>query len=160
MKSDEVVIRRYETADVAAIKAITIEAFEKVSIDKNIEDRFGRLGATDWRERKTRHIDDDIGANSEGVIVAELGGELVGYITVTLDEHAKLGRIPNMAVRAGLRGLGIGSKLLDAACEYMRSRGMTHGKIETLDQNEVGLHLYPKMGFEEIAKQVHFVKKL
>ena len=42
----------------------------------------------------------------------------------------------------------------------MKFRGMTHGKIETLDQNEVGLHLYPKMGFEEVARQVHFVKKL
>lgn len=160
MKPEDVVIRQFRAADIATIKAITIEAFERVSIDKNIEDRFGKLGATDWRERKRKHIDDDIAANPDGVLVAELSGEVVGYITVTLDHRASLGRIPNMAVQAGLRGLGIGSKLIEAASAYMRACGMTHGKIETLDQNEVGLHLYPKMGFEEVARQIHFVKKL
>jgi len=156
----EIVVRPYRVSDVGTIKAITIEAFERVSIDKNIEDRFGKLGGTDWRERKAKHIDDDIAANPEGILVAEYQGQVVGYVTITLDARTRLGRIPNLAVKAGLRGLGIGSKLIEAACEYMKSRGMTHGKIETLDQNEVGLHLYPKMGFEEVARQVHFVKKL
>ena len=160
MTSGEVTIRPYRVSDLDVIKAITIEAFERVSIDKNIEDRFGRLGQTDWRERKAHHIDDDIAANPGGILVAEYLGEVVGYVTVTLDQRALLGRIPNLAVKAGLRGLGIGSKLIEAACEYMKSEGMLHGKIETLDQNDVGLHLYPKLGFQEVARQVHFVRKL
>jgi len=37
---------------------------------------------------------------------------------------------------------------------------MTHAKIETLAQNAVGCHLYPSVGFEEVARQVHFVMAL
>ena len=118
MDTPGVNIRPYETSDVEVINETTVEAFERVSIDKNIEDRFGKLGGTDWRERKAKHIDDDIAANPEGVLVAEYRGEVVGYVTITLDARTRLGRIPNLAVKAGLRGLGIGSKLIEAACEY------------------------------------------
>ena len=93
MDTPGVNIRPYETSDVEVIKEITVEAFERVSIDKNIEDRFGKLGGTDWRERKAKHIDDDIAANPEGVLVAEYRGEVVGYVTITLDARTRLGRI-------------------------------------------------------------------
>jgi ribosomal protein S18 acetylase RimI-like enzyme len=34
--------------------------------------------------------------------------------------------------------------------------GLSHARIETLDQNEIGQTLYPSMGFEEVARQVHY----
>ena len=160
MTPGEVVVRPFREEERQVLKDLTVASFTKVSIDKNIEERFGRLGDTDWKERKAAHIDDDIAANTEGVLVAEYRGEVIGYITVTLNRKAKLGRIPNMAVDENYRGMGIGGKLLRAAEEYMHAEGMTHAKIETLDQNAVGQHLYPKMGFVEVARQVHYVKEL
>ena len=160
MSPDDIVFRPFREPDRQALKDLTVASFAGVSIDKNIEDRFGRLGETDWKERKAAHIDDDIAANAEGVLVAEYEGRIIGYITVTLNRKAKLGRIPNMAVDERYRGMGIGARLLQAADDYMRAEGMTHAKIETLDQNAVGQHLYPKMGFVEVARQVHFVKEL
>ena len=38
--------------------------------------------------------------------------------------------------------------------------GLTHAKIETLAQNAIGNHLYPSLGFVEVARQVHFLAKL
>jgi hypothetical protein len=38
-----------------------------------------------------------------------------------------------------------------------RAAGMTHAKIETLERNVVGYGLYTSMGFEELARQVHFL---
>ena len=160
MNPENVVIRKYREEDRERLKSLTVASFERASIDKNIEDRFGQLGETDWRIRKARHIDDDIAANADGVLVAEYEGVVIGYITIVLNEEAKLGRIPNMAVDAEYRGLGLGRKLIAASDEYMRSKGMVHAKIETLAQNEVGLHLYPSTGYEEVARQVHFVKEL
>jgi hypothetical protein len=32
--------------------------------------------------------------------------------------------------------------------------------LEILAQNAVGNHLYPSLGFVEVARQVHFVAKL
>ena len=160
MNPDDIVFRPFREPERQALRDLTVASFAGVSIDKNIEDRFGRLGETDWKERKAAHVDDDIAANAEGVLVAEYEGRIIGYITVTLNRKAKLGRIPNMAVDERYRGMGIGARLLQAADDYMRAEGMTHAKIETLDQNAVGQHLYPKMGFVEVARQVHFVKEL
>lgn len=152
--------RTYRESDREHLKQLTVASFTHASIDKNIEDRFGLLNDTSWETRKASHIDDDIAANASGVLIAEIDGEIVGYITVVLNEKTKLGRIPNMAVDETYRGRGIGAKLIEVAHDYMRANGMTHGKIETLDQNVVGQHLYPKMGYVEVARQIHFVTKL
>ena len=160
MKPEDVMIRPYREEDRERLKELTVASFVRASIDKNIEDRFGKLGETDWRVRKARHIDDDVAANAEGVLVAEYHGVVIGYITIVLNEESKLGRIPNMAVDAEYRGLGLGRKLLAASDDYMRAHGMKHAKIETLAQNEIGMHLYPSTGYEEVARQVHFVKEL
>ena len=37
---------------------------------------------------------------------------------------------------------------------------MTIAKIETLVQNPVGSHLYPSVGFQEVARQIHFAMPL
>ncbi len=33
-------------------------------------------------------------------------------------------------------------------------------KIETLEQNPVGMYIYSKMGFQEVARQIHYLKLL
>ena len=65
-----------------------------------------------------------------------------------------------MAVRAGLRGRGIGRKLIDAALGLFREAGLELARIETLDQNPIGQHLYPDFGFVEVARQIHFAMRL
>jgi ribosomal protein S18 acetylase RimI-like enzyme len=49
---------------------------------------------------------------------------------------------------------------MEAALDYLRSAGMTHAKIETLVSNERGQAFYPTVGFEEVARQIHYVCKL
>jgi ribosomal protein S18 acetylase RimI-like enzyme len=39
-------------------------------------------------------------------------------------------------------------------------QGLTHAKIETLVQNDVGNALYTSLGFREVARQIHFAMKL
>ena len=53
-------IRPYRPADLPALKHITAVCFPGVSIDHNIEQRFGLIGGRDWQFRKLRHIDDDV----------------------------------------------------------------------------------------------------
>jgi ribosomal protein S18 acetylase RimI-like enzyme len=153
-------IRRFREADRETLKAITVACFEKVSIDRNIEAVFGPIGGRDWRWRKTRHIDADIAANPDGVLVAEEDGQVVGYITARLDPDSKIGWIPNYAVSPARQKHGIGRRLMDAVLAYFREHGMEYAKIETLAQNEVGTRYYPKVGFREVARQVHYVMPL
>ena len=153
-------IRKYRDTDLARIKEITAEAFDGVSIDQSIERRFGLIAGTNWQERKTSHIDLDVEANRDGIFVEEIDGEVVGYITCRLLEKTKAGHIVNFAVTEAYRGRGLGRKLMEEAFEYFRRAEMKYVKIETLVQNEIGLAFYPKMGFEEVARQVYYFMEL
>ncbi len=154
-------IRPYRESDRETLKAITVEAFDGVSIDQNIERRFGMVAGHDWRWRKARQIEEDIDAPDTAVLVAEdERGEIAAYITMRMDRPAGIGWIPNMSVRAGLRGQGVGRRLIERALELFRDAGLELARIETLDQNQVGGHLYPACGFIEVARQIHFALRL
>ena len=153
-------IRPYEDADLHVLKEITLEAFDGIAIDQVIERREGLLRGEDWRARKARHIDVDASRETAAIFVAEVDGAAVGYVTSWTDEASGIGHIPNLAVRVAFQGVGIGRRLIDHALDSFRTAGMTHAKIETLEANAVGYGLYTSMGFEELARQVHFLKKL
>ena len=154
-------IRQFQPADLDAIKAITIKGFTGVSLDHLLEKKLGgELAGHDWRWRKARHIDDDVGAHAEGIFVAEAEGEVLGYISTVLDREAGKGRIPNLAVAVGARGQGIGRTLIGHALDYFRKEKLVYAVIETMDSNPIGQTLYPASGFQEIARQVHYAQKL
>ena len=96
----EPVIRSFCPDDLEAIKAITIEGFEGVSVEHGIELKFGEIAGHDWRWRKARHVDEDVKEQAAGIFVAEVDGEILGYISTRLDPEAGKGRIPNLAVAA------------------------------------------------------------
>lgn len=153
-------IRRFQPADLPRLVAITVSAFEGVSIDHHIEQRFGIIAGHDWKWRKARHIEDDARANADGIFVFVEDDALVGYVTTRVDHDSGIGQIPNLAIDEAHRGRGIGRLLIEHALDDFRSQGLTHAKIETLDQNSIGSHLYPACGFEEVARQIHYVRKL
>ena len=92
--------------------------------------------------------------------MAEVDGEVVGYITTTTDQTSGMGRIPNLAVDASYQGKGIGKALINAAMDRFRNAGMEYAKIETLATNETGGGLYPRAGFKEVVRQIHYVMKM
>jgi ribosomal protein S18 acetylase RimI-like enzyme len=154
-------IRPYRDNDVDRLKEITAICFDGVSIDRNIQDRLGIIGGHDWRWRKLRHIDADVAReHAAGVLVSEIDGEVVGYITTRLDQESKIGWIPNLSVLPVHQGRGLGRQLMQAALAHLRAAGMECAKIEALVQNEVGTRFYPDMGFEEVARQIHYVMRL
>ena len=153
-------IREYRSDDLPAIKAITVASFEGASIDRKIQEYFGMVHGRDWKWRKARHLDQDASRDPAGIFVAEEDGQIVGYITTYCDREAGIGMIPNLAVTASHRGKGIGRNLIRHALQHFQSQGMSCAKIETLAQNEIGQRLYPSLGFQEVARQIHYVMPL
>ena len=153
-------IRIYRPADLETLRRLTVEAFDGVSIDQNIEKRFGLIHDHDWQWRKARPIDADAAANPAGLFVAEEEGAIVGFVTTRIDPEAGIGHIPHLVVAAGRRGQGLGKLLIHHALDYFRSLGLTHAKIDTLDQNATGQHLFPACGFTEVARQIHYFMDL
>src|SRR6185312_2214491 len=111
----------------------------------------GPAAGRDWTWRKARHVDDDLDGNGSEIAVAEEpgSGRPVGYVTMRFDPETKIGWIHNLAVDGGLRGQGLGRRLLEHALSRFRAEGMLVAKIETLEQNPVGQKLYPSLGFRE-----------
>ena len=159
--ADDYTIRPYRLNDLSRLQEITADTFGPVSIDRNMEQALGPFGQGDWRTRKTAAIADDCRAQPDGVFVAEDGrGRVVGYVTTRLSAISRIGWIPNLAVDPAHQGKGLGRMLLEHAIQFFRRSGMEVAKIETLAQNPVGQKLYPTLGFEEVARQIHYAMRL
>jgi ribosomal protein S18 acetylase RimI-like enzyme len=156
----DVVIRPYRPDDLPALRELTVTAFAGVTLEQNVEEALGVLHGHDWRWRKARHVDEDVAADPGGVFVAEAAGRVVGYVSTRSDRETGRGRIPNVAVAADARNLGLGRRLIDYALDHFRDAGLSYAVIETMAQNAVGNHLYPACGFVEVARQVHFARRL
>ena len=160
MTEPTVTLRLYQPADLPELRRITVESFGSVALDEMLEQRYGVWNGRDWMDRKADHIDEDCTANPQGCFVMECDGRIVGYITTRLDTVNSIGRIPNLAVTADMRGQGLGRRLIEHALAYFREAGMHLAKIETMESNPIGQKLYPACGFEEVARQVHYLMRL
>ena len=92
--------------------------------------------------------------------LTQFGGFLVVWRQHASGGESSKGRIPNFAVTAEFRGQGLGRRLIEHALVYFRREGLAYAMIETMAQNEAGQHLYPACGFLEVARQVHFARRL
>jgi GNAT superfamily N-acetyltransferase len=157
-----IAIRPYRESDRSIVRELTIAAFEGVSIDHNIDRLLGPVAGRDWRWRKSRDIDRDLDWLGADLAVAEddQTGAVVGYVTMHCDIETLIGWIHNLVVAETVRGQGLGRLLIEHALAQFRAAGMTIAKIETLEQNPIGRHLYPSTGFIEIARQIHYAMPL
>jgi ribosomal protein S18 acetylase RimI-like enzyme len=155
-------IRPFREADRPIVRELTVAAFEGVSIDHNIDRQLGPVAGRDWRWRKARDVDRDIDLLGAELAVAEDDetGAVVGYVTMQSDGETRIGWIHNLVVSGVVRGQGLGRQLIEHALAHFRAAGMTVAKIETLEQNPVGRHLYPSVGFIEVARQIHYAMPL
>lgn len=149
----------YRPEHLPRILELTVEGFQDVSIDHLIEQRYGFV-EPGWQERKLADVRGAAAREPEGVFVAVCGEEVVGYITVTISHEKLIGRMADMVVDTRYRRRGIGTRLLERGLQYIKDQGMRFAKIETLTNNEAGQAAYPKLGFVEIARQIHYVKPL
>jgi ribosomal protein S18 acetylase RimI-like enzyme len=148
-------IRKARPDETDELVGIVRRSFEKVSIDKSVEDAFGQIIGLAWHERKAADIRRDCGLNPDGIFVKEIDGKLAGFITTFLDKDASTGRIPHLAVDPAFQGKGVGKELLTRAMTYIKSSGMKLMRIEVLAHNAAALEMYKKAGFIEVAKQLH-----
>ena len=153
-------IRQFEERDRPEIHRITLVCFEPISMAAMAERRYGRFREVTWQERKLADVDADLEVSPQGVWVAAEEGQVLGFVTTRLDERTGIGHLLNLAVDPAHQGKGLGSMLIRKALEYLAENGMTHAKIETLVGNAVGEHLYPKLGFEELTRQIYYMMEL
>jgi ribosomal protein S18 acetylase RimI-like enzyme len=87
------------------------------------------------------------------VLVAEHEGRVIGYVYAGIEPLSwkelrdQAGFIHDLVVDPNDRHAGAGSRLLEAAVEWMRGRGMPRVMLWTAEQNEGGQRLFARSGF-------------
>lgn len=84
------------------------------------------------------------------VLVAEVDGVIVGYARIELvDDQAHL---EQLSVLPAHGGQGVGTALLDAACDWARGRGDDAVTLTTFRDVPFNAPLYAKRGFVELRE--------
>ncbi len=152
------IIRTVKESDHDVILAITRDEFpEYASIDSRIEEM---VGGVSWHLIKSAKVKEELENRPEACAVAEYDGKVVGYVSNVIDTIASRGVISNLAVTSKMQGRGIGRQLIEWSLNLFRSLNLKQAKIETLETNKSGAHLYPKLGFREVVRQIHYVMPL
>ncbi|MEB2283551.1 MAG: hypothetical protein B6D46_07255 [Polyangiaceae bacterium UTPRO1] len=93
-------------------------------------------------------------ANDDAVVlVAERGGEIVGYCFAAVEPRSwkelrdRAGFIHDVLVVESARGLGIGARLVEAAAEWLCGRGVPRVMLWTAENNGYAQRLFARLGF-------------
>ena len=89
------------------------------------------------------------------IYVAERDGEIVGYVFAALEPlswkelRGPAGFIHDVAVAAGARRSGIGTKLMEVAMEWLRGRGAPRVILWTAAPNAQAQSVFRRLGFRD-----------
>ena len=111
-------------------------------------------------------MDDVLSSDKNVVLFALIEGTPVGMIEAHLRESAEgcfsspVGYIEAWFVDEKLRGTGVAGLLTQAAEDWAREKGCTDMASDTWLDNEASIRAHVKLGYDEVERLVHFVKKL
>lgn len=110
--------------------------------------------------------DDILESDSDVVFFALTEDKAVGLIEASIREYGEgcetspVGYIEAWFVQEDLRGQSIAGKLTQAAEDWARGKGCTEMGSDTWLDNDVSIRAHQKLGYYEVERLVHFVKRL
>jgi len=132
-------ITKYEPIHKEAIKTLNYEWLQKYFSIEPID------------EKVLSNPEEEIIKKGGQVLYAWHNDEIVGTVSLMrMDDEAC--ELTKMAVTASAQGLGIGSKLMDAALNEAKALGYKKVILYTSTKLGPALNLYKKYGFAEIPK--------
>jgi len=108
---------------------------------------------TRWR----KHILSVYEEDENQILIAENDGKIVGFIKIKilvthpLVSNIKCSLISDMYVLPEFRRKGIASTLMNRVFEYVKSKGVTHVRLNVMESNIPAYNLYEKMGFVDYS---------
>lgn len=133
LEHDDVCVRDAVVGDAEQVHGLLVAAFGSVPADMNVL----------------------LSRDGERQLVVERGGEVIGCLRLSAASETSTG-IYGFAVKAELRGRGIGRAVLSAVCRELRERGPHEVTLEVAVDNDHALGLYTGVGFEQRATEDYY----
>lgn len=99
----------------------------------------------------------------QAAFVAELDGEVVGWVDVSLEHRLQsetFGFIGGLVVKDGLRSLGIGCRLCQKAEEWAHRKGANKIRVSSRSTREAAHRFYLREGYRQTKISMVFEKIL
>jgi aminoglycoside 6'-N-acetyltransferase I len=123
-----------------------------------------------WPEAPDEYMNFDMDgiltSDNDVVFFALVDGKPVGMLEARLREYGEgcetspVGYIEGWFVYPEMRGQGIAGVLTQAAEDWARGKGCSEMASDTWLDNEASIRAHIKLGYFEVERLVHFVKKL
>ncbi len=123
-----------------------------------------------WPDAPDEYLRSDMGkifaGENDAVFMAFVDNAPAGMIEARLREYGEgcetspVGYIESWFVHSHFRGRGVAGVLASAAEDWARSRGCTEMASDTWLDNEMSIRAHLKLGYIEVERLVHFVKRL
>ena len=157
-------VRNAQVEDVESACEIAVEAWKPIyeNYRKILGDELFNELHKNWRERKAEEVRSHYRRHPDWMLVTEKDGEIVGFITFTLDRKRKIGEIGNNAVKPTCQRRGIGTLQYREVLEIFKKEGMRIAEVITgLDEAHAPARAaYRKVGFKKGIKMIKFFMKL
>ena len=134
------------------------------------KDEWFRMRKGIWPEAPDDYLDfdlDDIlASDNDAVFFAMVEDHPVGMIEARIREYGEgcetspVGYIEGWFVQEKYRGKSVAGVLTQTAENWAREKGCTEMASDTWLDNEVSIRAHIKLGYDEVERLVHFVKRL
>ena len=152
MKTLTIDIRKAEPRDAAAIAGVHAQswqgAYGGIIPFRALNAMISRRGAAWWGDAIRR---------AAGVLVVEIGGEVVGYATLGKNRARELpqqGEIYELYVKPEYQGVGLGTRLFAAARQRLAAHGLRGLVVWALEDNSGATRFYASAGGRDVAEGV------
>ncbi len=150
--------RPAEAGEYHKIEDMVIESFEPITWYKKLDARIGPLNGRDWRMRWHTRMQKIF--ETQIVLIGESTGNIAAMASGTIDQEAALGFIDVLAVDRRFHRRGYGREMLRAMMQHMKDCGAQYVSLDCLTDNDTANALYRSEGFEEVAQQIRWFRKI
>jgi N-acetylglutamate synthase-like GNAT family acetyltransferase len=92
------------------------------------------------------------------LFVADVNGTVAGETMASLS--GKIGYINNVMVHPNFRRKGLGTKLMNATLNYMKTRKLARAVLDVRSENTPTKGLYRKLGFKKFEDTIRLTAKI
>ncbi len=157
----EPLIRPYHEADTSDVVRLSLRAWAPVfASERDVmgDEIFERLYGDDWRRQQQQDVEKVLADEQTEVWVAEVNGEVVGFVAAFLKVDSGMGEVYMLAVDPGSQNHGLGTQLTDVATDWMREAGLSLALVST--GGDVGhapaRRTYEKAGYTPVPSVNYF----